>query len=202
MKKKIFVLATAFSLLFLSDSGYSRDGAFEFGDTYVGIGTSFGYFNFYGSYSSASVPVVVFAEYGLKKYISLGGFMGIQNYSYESFYHDGLPPYSKIYYSYNCSAVSLGLKGSFHVLPYINDRYDARVDDSQMDAYITAVLGSTFHSYNEVTATGYNYTTQRNRLVFGPSLGFRYMIAPRVGAFIELGVGAFGLSTGGVVFDL
>jgi len=63
-------------------------------------------------------------------------------------------------------------------------------------------LGSTFHSYNEVTATGYNYTTQRNRLVFGPSLGFRYMIAPRVGAFIELGVGAFGLSTGGVVFDL
>lgn len=185
------------------NTGFSKDGAFAYGDTYIGIGASFGYFNFYGQYASASIPVVITAEYGLKKYVSLGGFLGIQSYTYENFYHDGIPPYTKVYYSYNCSAVSLGLKGSFHVFPYINDRYDARVDDSQMDAYITAVLGSSFHSYNETTSTGFtDYNRRTSRLVFGPSLGFRYMVTPRVGAFIELGVGAFGLSTAGVVFDL
>jgi hypothetical protein len=203
MKRKISFLIALLIFIGSYNKSSARDGAYSYGDTYLSVGASFGYFNYYGKYASASVPVVLTAEYGLKKYISLGGFLGIQSYTYEDFYHDGLPPYTKVYYSYNCSAVSLGLKGSFHVFPYINDRYDARVDDSNMDAYITAVLGSSFHSYREVTSTGYaDYSRRASRLVFGPSLGFRYMVTPRVGAFVELGVGAFGLSTAGVVFDL
>ena len=188
-------------VLFSSNNSLAKTNAYEYGDILIGTGLSFGYFGYYGSYSSASVPLVLSAEYGLRKYFSLGGFLGVQNYKYTGFYYDGI--FAQVPYTYSCSAVSIGLKGSFHVFPFINDRYDARVDDSSMDAYITGFLGSSFHTYREVTSTGYaGYNQNMNRLVLGPSLGFRYMFSPQVGAFVELGVGAFGISTAGVAFDL
>ena len=201
MKNTILSLTLIFTLMFSSDNSLAKTNAYEYGDILIGAGLSFGYFSYYGSYSSASIPLVVSGEYGFKKYFSLGGFLGVQNYKYSGFYYDGI--FSQIPYTYSCSAVSIGLKGSFHVFPFINDRYDARVDDSHMDAYITGFLGSSFHTYREVTSTGYaGYTQNMNRLVLGPSLGFRYMFSPQVGAFVELGVGAFGISTTGVSFNL
>ena len=186
-----------------NSKAYGTDKAFEPKDLLLTAGVSFGYFGFYGSYTSASVPVIIAVEYGAFDYVSLGGFVSYQSYSYSSTYRESNPPYTNVKYDYMYSTISLGLKGSFHVLPYINDRFKTGIDDSKMDAYLTAYAGVAFHSYREVTSTGYaEYDKLAPRYIVGPGAGFRYMFVDRFGAFAEAGVGAVGFTTIGVVYKL
>ena len=184
-------------------SAYAKEKAYEQKDILLTAGASFGYSGFYGTYTSASVPIIVAVEYAFLKYVSIGGFVGYQSYSYTDTYQEALPPYTNVNYSYVYSAISLGLKGSFHVLPYLNDRFKTGIDDSRMDAYLTAYVGASFHSYREVTSTGYTgYDKLVPRYIVGPGAGFRYMFIDRFGAFAEAGVGAVGFTTVGVVYKL
>ena len=197
----VLCLVTTITVLAQRQNAYAQDKAYDAKDILLTAGVSFGYFGFYGNYTSASVPVIVAVEYGIHEYVSLGGFVGYQSYSYSDSYQDGVPPYNKVAYSYVYSAISLGLKGSFHVFPYINDRFQAGVDESRMDAYLTAYAGVSLHNYREVTSTGYSgYDRLVPRYIVGPGAGFRYMFFNSFGAFAEAGVGAVGFTTIGVVY--
>ena len=137
------------------------------------------------------------------KYVSLGGFVSYQSYAYSDTYQETIPPYNNVLYDYVYSAISMGLKGSFHVFPYLNDKFQTEIDDSRMDAYLTAYAGVSLHSYRELTSTGYTgYDKLVPRYIAGPGAGFRYMFINRFGAFAEAGVGAVGFTTIGVVYKL
>ena len=205
MKKYVLLLLACLVIAATTQAqrtkAYADDKAFEQKDILLTAGVSFGYFGFYGSYTSASVPVIVAVEYGAFKYVSRGGFVSYQSYSYSDTYQDANPPYTNVKYDYVYSTISLGLKGSFHVLPYLNDRFKAGIDDSKMDAYLTAYAGVALHSYQERTSTGYTgHDKLAPRYIVGPGAGFRYMFIDRFGAFAEAGVGAVGFTTIGVVY--
>ena len=174
--------------------------AYEQGDIILGAAISFRYFVYYGGYSSASIPVLVSGEYGFHKYVSGGVFAGYQNYRYEDYYNQNKPPYS-VNYTYSYSSISVGVKGSFHVFPFINDQFNTKVDASRMDAYATAYIGNTFIQYN--TSSGYiRNDILKNRPIVGPGVGFRYTFTPMFGAFAEAGVGATGIATIGLALKL
>jgi len=181
----------------------SPEKAYEVDDKILGLGVSFGYFRYYGKYVSASIPLIAHGEYAFHDYVSVGVFFGYQNYKYTDTYNEGSPPYTKVQYTYLYSVVAIGAKGSFHIFPYVNDRWNTGIDDSMMDAYATAFVGYSIHVYKEVTNTGYSeYDKLNNRPVFGPAIGFRYMFVPQVGAFAEAGVGPLGFTSAGVIFNL
>ena len=207
MKKYVLLLLVCLVITTVAraqrEKAYGDDKAFEKSDILLAAGASFGYFGFYGSYTSASIPIIVAVEYGLVKYVSLGGFVSYQSYAYSDTYRETIPPHNKVPYDYVYSAISMGVKGSFHVFPYLNDKFQTEIDDSRMDAYLTAYAGVSFHSYRELTSTGYTgYDKLVPRYFAGPGAGFRYMFINRFGAFAEAGVGAVGLTTIGVVYKL
>lgn len=203
MMSKYVLMVLACLIITITAQAQQQEKAYEQKDLLLTAGVSFGYFGFYGGSTSASIPVIVAAEYALLEYVSIGGFVGYQRYTYTDVYRQGSPPYDKIKYTYVYSVISLGLKGSFHVFPYVNDRFNTGIDDSRMDAYLTAYLGASFHAYREISNTGYtDYDRFRPRYIIGPGAGFRYMFINSFGAFAEAGVGPVGFTTVGLVYKL
>jgi len=111
MKKYVLLLLVCLVITTVAraqrEKAYGDNKAFEKSDILLAAGASFGYFGFYGSYTSASIPVIVAVEYGLVKYVSLGGFVSYQSYAYSDTYQETIPPYNNVPYDYVYSAISM-----------------------------------------------------------------------------------------------
>ncbi|CAN5220866.1 hypothetical protein BH23BAC1_BH23BAC1_26390 [soil metagenome] len=185
MKKLILLLliVTASSMSFNS---FAQQGAYNLGDKIFMAGVSFGTYGYgYLGSRGGGIPLYASLEFGVHESISVGPYIGYASYNYGY----GI-------YDYRWNFLSVGAKGSWHYLPLLNRELELNIDDDVFDFYVSLFFGYENRSFSG-DDFGLNYANT-GRLVFAPVLGFKYLFTPSVGAFVELGRGAFGYATVGV----
>jgi hypothetical protein len=191
MKKPLlFVFGLAISILV---ANLSQAQAYKQGDNLLSAGISLGGYNYglgyVGGRSIGMIPLSASFERGINDKFSVGAYAGYASWNYGS---GG--------YKWGWSYTSVGARGSFHYLPWLNETLDLSLDEDKLDFYVAALAGLEFQRPTGEWS-GYNYVNA-TRFFVGPVLGFRYMFKPTLGAFFEAGRGALGYGTFGLTFRL
>ncbi len=193
--KKLFLLVCILSVFGLAIPAVAQ---YEKGDLLINPGVSlFGYNyglgGYYNSYS-ASPALSLSVDYNLTDNISLGGYLGYQSISYK---HGT--------YKDRRSNTGFGARGIFHATEVLNDAFSSNIDSEKWDFYGGVSLGYEIYTYrydDNYAGVRYDYSGSTGGFVAGIVLGTRYMFTPKIGAFAELGRGAFGALTIGATFKL
>ncbi|MER3523755.1 MAG: hypothetical protein C4326_06710 [Ignavibacteria bacterium] len=175
MKRTRFLLM----LLLFCFASLSAKNAYKQGDMVGHLGLGIGGLG--GFYGSSSLPVIaVGLDFGIEKYISVGGIVGYTSSSQEfNYFIINAPSVYKWKYTY----ITIGARGSYHFY---------QIDNEKLDVYGGAGLG-----YNIVSASFQGDATRRTAvggasgsyLFFGIHAGARYYFSPAFAAFAELGYG-------------
>ncbi len=186
---KTFRLLFLALFLFAGSQIAHAQTAYTKGDKIASLGVSFGNYGygFAGSRSGGFIPITASLEFGVHESISVGPYIGYASWNYDYSFGD-----------YSSNFLSVGAKGSWHYVPFINQELNTSLDEQKLDFYISLFLGIENRSFGYDDRNIDNQRSNVTRLVFAPVLGFRYMFTPKVGAFIELGRGTFGYSSLGV----
>jgi hypothetical protein len=160
----------------------------------LGAGLSVGYYSygFMGSRSLSIPPLGAYYEFGVHEKITVGPFAGLArwNYSYTGFGSE---------FNYSWTFFQIGGRGSYHMVALLNDWFDAEMDESKIDIYLSLLLGLEFRSYNVSSSfDGNDQFSSDMHLFIGPIAGFRYYLNPSIALFLEGGRGSFGALTFGV----
>ncbi len=191
MKKLVLFVFGLVGSLFLADPAQAQQNAFEQGDKIINVGISLGGYRsgYVGTRSTGMIPLSVSFEKGINDKFSVGGYAGYASWNYGS-----------AGYKYGWSYTSIGARGSFHYLPWLNESLDLGLDQEKIDLYVTAIVGLEFQRLTgEWRGLDYNNQT---RLFIGPVLGVRYMFNPKLGGFFEAGRGALGYGNLGLAIRL
>ena len=161
MKRFFVVLGLVGFLSLFSTKGHAQ---FKKGDNLVNLG--FGL----NSYYSGGVPLSAAYEYGVSKFVSVGG--GIDYLSY----HYGP-------YGFNFTAIYFGGRASYHFNELFN------INDKKWDVYGGGSLGYRSFSWgdNSLNNGYYNRGYYNSGFFLGVHAGARYYFSPKVGGFSELG---------------
>lgn len=201
-KKKSFILLltffAAFTGSFLAQENKDNnelyvepyERAYSPGNMYFNAGVNL----FYGSYNqslswsnynySSSIPVVASLEYGFTDLLSFGGYMGFRSYGWSYTIYSNK-------YDYSNRLFNIGVRGSFHYLPLLNEHLDLGFDERHFDFYATLMLGARILT-ESVTEPNLRTTDTSSRGFFGGALGFRYMFNNTFGAYVEGGRSSLG----------
>lgn len=186
--KRAVLLMVLFTACFISNVS----AQYKKGDITANAGLSFGLigygYGFYGS-SSGFLPVTINGEYSIDEKFSVGPYAGIytRSYNYGSNYKDRF------------TALSFGVRGTFHATPFLNEILSFGLDEEKFDIYGTVLLGIETYSWKfDEQYIGSNFYSNGSRAIFGPVLGVRYQFNPKMGIFFEGGRGAFGYGTLGI----
>ena len=129
------------------------------------------------TYYGGGLPLGISVEVAAKNNFSVGGSIDYYRYNYG-------------YYSGGYNFVYAGARGSYHLGEALN------VQNNSFDPYIGASLGFRYagggssYSYYDY-GSGYN-----SGLFVGLHVGARFMVAPKVGAFAEVGYGVSAVKLG------
>ena len=167
MKRFFVVLGLAGMLSLFSATSHAQ---FRKGDNLVNLG--FGL----NSYYSGGLPFCAAYEYGVSKYVSVGGELDYLSYHYGVLGTD-----------YHFNALYLSGRVSYHFNELFN------INDKKWDIYGGGSAG--YRSYNDNYNNGVYYSRggyYSSSFFIGVHAGARYYFAPKVGAFSE--VGALGSS--------
>jgi hypothetical protein len=143
--------------------------------------------------STGFLPVTLNAEYGIHKYIGVGGYFGFYNRGYRHSFN--MDDWSRTNY------YSIGARATLHSTPIINNALELNIDEDAWDIYATVIAGYEIISHNAYN-NGFRSIYMTGRPRYGITLGVRYMVTNAIGLFIEGGAGAFGLTSLGVTFKL
>lgn len=195
MKKSVFYSCVIVYLLLLSGAAQAQ---YAKGDVLINPGISlggygYGYGNVYGNYTGAPA-LSVNAEYNVTDQIGVGAYVGYQSRAYKV-----------LGYTNRWSAFGFGARGVFHASKVLNDALGSSINEEKLDIYGGLSLGYETYSWRYDDGFGVNrfgYNDSAGGLVLGGILGVRYMFSPNIGAFAELGRGAFGVFTLGATFKL
>ena len=183
MKKKLLVLACIVcGVLSTSNAQYQK------GDWTANAGFSFGLIGYgYGYYGSSSgfLPISLNVEYSVNETFAVGPYVGMYSRSYGSG-------------DYRFRAMSFGARGTFHANEFLNENLNMSINTEKVDIYASLILGVESYSWKYADNISNGYYANGSRFIFGPTLGIRYMFAPKFGAFFEAGRGAFGYGTIGI----
>lgn len=182
MKKKVLLLMVALCALFSKVSAQ-----FEKGDLMLNAGFSFGLIGYgYGYYGSASgfLPLSVNVEYSVNEKFAVGPYLGYFSRSYGGG-------------DFRFTALSFGGRGTFHARSFLNDNLGMNVSD-KVDIYASLLLGVETLSWKYRDESLSGYYSNGSRVIFGPTVGVRYLFSEKFGAFFEAGRGAFGFGTLGI----
>jgi hypothetical protein len=222
MKKNLFTLILLCSLLF-TGSAFAQGGAYQKGDKLFNAGVSFGGYNYsYGSLGNRSggfIPVSAALEFGVHESISVGPYVGYASWKYsdsnKGAYRDANGNWVDYVYTntWRHSYISLGVRASWHYVPFLNEHLDLGINESKWDFYATLQAGLVFTRFN-YSSTNRNYdpndpdwieyerniqdASNRSYPVLSPFLGFKYLFTPKIGVFVEGGRGLFGYGTLGL----
>ena len=161
----------------------------DFSDAKIlGAGFSISYAYDYPFSRSLSIPpMTAYLELGIHEYVTVGPFVAISRWEYTNRMR---------------SFLTIGGRGSFHLTPFINDWFDAEIDEREWDIYGAAATGLGFRSYgadehHEESGFGSNV-----RFYIGPFAGVRYYLSEQTAVYTELGYGPLGALSFGVSVDL
>jgi len=192
--KKIFTLVVVCALTFhlsasetgLFERNNQKSQGFE-GVSLLGGGLYLGYYGygFFGTRSLSIPPFIAYYEYGVHEYVTVGPFVGMARWSYRYINSD----YSWTFYQ-------VGARGSFHLVPLINEVLGSNIDEDKVDLYVSVLSGLEIRNYSSQTFPDlYN---NRVRVVLGPITGFRYYLGKNFALYGEGGRGSFGYINFGV----
>lgn len=192
MKKTITFLCALGVACLLS---FNAQAQYAKGDITISPGLSFGLIGYGFGYGNGSgfLPLSANAEFSLNDKFAIGPYVGFFSRRYDYFGGNDL----------RFTALSFGGRFTVHATPLINNWFDASIDEEKFDLYGTAILGIETYSWNYDDNSVFNDDNlDSGNLILGPVLGARYYFNPKIGAFLELGRGAFGYGTIGVTFKL
>jgi hypothetical protein len=191
MKRLLLFALGCVSSLLLAAPVQAQENAYQAGDNIINLGISLGGYRtgYIGTRSAGMIPLSVSVERGINDKFSVGGYAGYASWNYGT-----------AGYKYGWSYTSVGVRGSFHYLPWLNDNLDLGLDQEKIDLYVSALVGLEFQRLTgEWRGLDYNNQTE---FFVGPVLGIRYMFNPKLGGFFEAGRGALGYGTFGLSLRL
>lgn len=151
-----------------------------------GLSISYGYD--YPLGRSLSIPPMnAYLELGMHEYVTAGPFIAFSRWQYRDRMR---------------SFLTVGGRGSFHLTPFINDWFDATIDESEWDFYGTVASGFNFRRYGAHADQDESGFRSNVRFFIGPAVGARYYVADPMALYAELGAGPLGALTIGVSVDL
>lgn len=176
----------------------TSDFSFKKGQHMIHLGLSILNFNYgygsaywYGGRSLSIPPLVLAYEYGFHEYFSAGIFGGLGQWRYNWTNNNDI----------KYTIYTGGLRGTFHYLAFIENELDWKTgfDNTKVDLYFAMHIGARYGTFSDNDGLFSNSTsTSRNRAIFNPVAGIRYMFSDGIGMYGELGYGAFGYFTFGV----
>ena len=177
---------------------FSARAQYAKGDITANLGISlgvigYGGYGYYNGGTTGSLPLSANVEYSINDQFAIGGYLGYYSRSYKYTWNGNN-------YRDRWSITSLGVRGSYHATPLLNDLLDANMSEEKWDIYASLLLGYEVYSWkNGYEGTGFVRDNASSGAVdFGTVIGARYFFNPKFGAFAELGRGSFGLLTVGV----
>jgi hypothetical protein len=130
------------------------------------------------TYYGGGLPLGVSVEVEAKNNFSIGGSIDYYHYNYG-------------YYSSGYNFVYVGARASYHLGEALN------VQNNSFDPYVGASLGFRYAGGGSYSYSYYDYGSSYNSGLFiGLHLGARFMFAPKVGAFAEVGYGVSAVKLG------
>ncbi|SDJ93027.1 hypothetical protein SAMN05421823_101451 [Catalinimonas alkaloidigena] len=150
------------------------------GDNILMAGVSIGRYGYgyswYYSNAALFLPLNAALELGVHEFISVGPYLAYARW-------------------YGWNYVSVGARGSAHLFPILNEYLDTDLDDTDIDVYVSVLLGLDFRPYYYTNDSNFR---GRAGIGGGSVVGARYQFNPNVGVYAEVGRGALGYLTGGV----
>ncbi len=131
--------------------------------------------------------MIAYYETGVHQYITVGPFVAFSSWDYGDRQR---------------SFLTLGGRGSFHLTPYLNDWFDAAIDEHKLDIYGALVSGFDLRSYGALEGHDESGFGQTVRFFVGPFAGARYYISDNLAIYSEIGLGPLGALSGGVSWEL
>ncbi len=151
----------------------------------VSAGLSLNYnYSYIGSRSIVIPPVNSYAEIGLHEFVTAGPYMSYSKWDYHE--------------QQSRSFLNLGVRGSYHFSPMINDLLDGSIDQNQIDFYAAILSGIEFRKYGTGEGLGPAGFRDNARLFVGPVAGVRFYFSENLAVFSEVGRGALGAMTVGL----
>lgn len=221
--KKILTLAITFLILAPATASEpykplpmpsgEGDPIYQQGKVFGELGVHLGFYsNRYGLYANSLTPMVplnVDVEFAAFDFIGIGGYFGFATQKYEKGYSYtlGSSPFNfqtvSGTYDVRYTYTSVGIKGVFHVIPFLNKTFDLDhgMDGSKYDLYISHYFGARVSNYsvaqdipNEVEEEEQNELDDPNIgvSIFNTTVGGRYMFTDMFGAYAEIGYGHWG----------
>lgn len=146
-------------------------------------------------------------DYGIRKYISTGVYLGHQERDYSFVSAPANSPMQ--IYQYTQTFVPAGLRLSLHLTSFAANQLGIKINEEKFDVYITYFAGATFTSvenkFSPNTGPGYvvDYTNYRAdediNYKAGLLTGIRYIPVKNFGVFLEGGLGTMGNVNFGVL---
>ncbi len=153
-----------------------------------GLGLSLSYSYDYTARRTITVPpMIVYYETGVHEYITVGPFAAFSSWDYRDRQR---------------SFLTIGGRGSFHLTPFINDWFDAAIDEHDWDIYVAMASGFDLRSYGAYADEDARGFRQNVRFFLGPFAGVRYYLSGNVAIYSEIGLGPMGALSGGVSWEL
>ncbi len=154
----------------------------------VNAGFSLNYnYGYIGSRSINIPPFLAYLEIGVHEFVTAGPFAAYSRWNY--------PARTR-------SFMSLGIRGSFHLSPLINDLTDGSIDERQIDIYASMISGIELRHYGASDTERASDYIDNTRFFLGPVAGVRYYFTDELGVFSEIGRGALGAVTVGMSLRL
>ena len=181
--KTLFI--SALLLVCFATMDLTAKTAYNKGDRIAQIGIGIGGLG--GFYGSSSMPLISAGlDFGIEKYISVGGVVGYSASKYESPFFGT----ANSRYSWKYTYITLAVRGSYHFLQIPEEKFDVYGGLSLGYNIVSAKSEGT--NVNNVVVTG----ASGSYLFFGVHAGGRYYFSKTFAAYAELGYGLGILNVG------
>lgn len=205
MKNKLTIIALLGSIMlgtasFAGVNESKKGGGEVFNETAILLNFGGGIPSFQTPYANSfAIPKLSLAlEFGVHKWISVGGFMAL-NY-WASSGENAFWKWEQLQPDFLA-----GAKGSFHFSAIGNEKWNWNINTEKVDIYASAFVGAGVYAWtkretDKSNGNVYTSTGSSPYPVIGASVGIRYFISPTFGFYGEAGYTPLGLINGGFSF--
>jgi hypothetical protein len=148
-------------------------GAVEKGDFVLQPSLNIGGYGGYAGYGGFGIGATLNADFAVHDYVSVGPFVGFNVRNQSNF-------------DYKYSRLGVGARGVFHWWQLLDDKVSKDLKADKIDFYLPLYVGAYF-SNTTIDGQKYDEYDNRNGVLAGAGLGFRYYFKPAFGVSLEWG---------------